>query len=294
MVVGSFLELAVDERGASPDERHEVWAVDDRVAASPAVSNLVSSVALKADDASVVHISGAELVAGVKTFTSSPVIPDAPSAHQPVSYSQLSSAIRRAASVTVAPYGSVAAADYVCASSSGNEIEIQAAVDAAATLPTGADVVLLGGGTTGSYTVSNPVHPRSKVRLIAEGMVNLQHDSGTIRLTGDGEDFSQDTPHHIGINVPYYAGQVRYASGRISLEWRNAAASLWVGNRDPSSNQCVATINAQPLSRDEMGGVRYKQSIGICYAFGDNVVFLRGLSPNAADTVQANATKWAK
>jgi hypothetical protein len=118
--------------------------------------------------------------------------------------------------------------------------------------------------------------------------------TGAIRLTGDGEDFSQDAPHPIGINVPYYAGQVRYASGRISLEWRNAAAGLWADNRDPSSNQCVATINAQPLSRDEMGGIRYKQSIGICYAFGDNVVFLRGLSPNAADTVQVNATKWAK
>jgi len=28
VVVGPFYELAVDERGASSDERHEMWAVD--------------------------------------------------------------------------------------------------------------------------------------------------------------------------------------------------------------------------------------------------------------------------
>jgi hypothetical protein len=53
-----------------------------------------------AADSAVVKLSGAQTVAGVKTFSSSPIIPDATTAQQPVSKSQLDSAVSNTTRVT--------------------------------------------------------------------------------------------------------------------------------------------------------------------------------------------------
>ncbi len=61
-------------------------------APAQSIASLITALSSKADDSAVVHNTGNETVAGIKTFSSSPVIPDAIASNQPASKGQLDAA----------------------------------------------------------------------------------------------------------------------------------------------------------------------------------------------------------
>lgn len=69
--IKTFTSAPVVPSGAFPESAVANLVTDLASKAS------VSSVALKADDNAVVHLTGAESIAGIKTFTSAPVVPSA-------------------------------------------------------------------------------------------------------------------------------------------------------------------------------------------------------------------------
>jgi hypothetical protein len=74
--------------------------------------------------------------------------------------------IKRTTRFIVAPYGDTRPADYTCATTTDNQVEIQAAQVAANALPNGADIELL----DGDFVVDAPIVPLSNVGIKGQGM----------------------------------------------------------------------------------------------------------------------------
>jgi hypothetical protein len=117
--------------------------------------------------------------------------------------------------------------------------------------------------------------------------------TGAVRITGDGLTFADEKPHPIGINTPYYPGSV-YKKADLFIPRNAGAAALWLESVDPTYTECVDYVNAQPLSGNELGGwngIKVKSGTGLCYAFGNSLVFLRVVDVTA-EAIQAKATKY--
>ncbi len=90
--------------------------------------------------------------------------------------------IKRTHRIIVAAYGDTDPADYTCASATGNEVEINAAIVAANAIVGGSSVYL-----KGAFIVSGDgIEPRSNVTLTSDGKATLQHNNSSGSYTGIG------------------------------------------------------------------------------------------------------------
>lgn len=89
---------------------------------------------------------------------------------------------------------------------------------------------------------------------------------------------------------------VRYSSnsGTLTIENQGPAA-IWSDPRDPTYDECLALVNAQPLSNSEMNsGIPYSSGQGLCIiTLGKAAMaFVRGDGNPSGDAVEMSAKRW--
>jgi hypothetical protein len=69
---------------------------------------------------------------------------------------------------------------------------------------------------------------------------------------------------------------------------------LWLKKREPTFNQCQDVVEAEPLSSQEAGAIRYQKNLGLCiHTFSTgNLAFVRILGPPTAQSADARAIIW--
>jgi len=158
------------------------------------VTNLVSDLASKAADSSVVHLSGAETIAGVKTFSADPVfnanaIPDAAIAG--LSSSKLSGALPALDGSALVKISSIAV----------NAVYSDAIADSAVTgakIATLTGTLTFGNGSSIAADTNQPGVSISTSIFITQGGVTAS--SGTFTATGDNQ-YSIETSSGIKVNA---------------------------------------------------------------------------------------------
>lgn len=117
--------------------------------------------------------------------------------------------------------------------------------------------------------------------------------TGTLRVTGQGVNMSYQPP---AADTAGGTATVQYNAGAGTLEIENSGpAAVWTAERDPTYDECVALVNAQPLSQAEMtGGTAYQQGQGLCVVtFSEQAMaFVRGISAPRGEAVQMSARRW--
>lgn len=117
--------------------------------------------------------------------------------------------------------------------------------------------------------------------------------TGTLRVTSQGVDLSYQPP---AIDSVGGTATVQYDADAGTLQSENSGpAAIWTAERDPTYDECVALVNAQPLSSGEMtSGTAYRQGQGLCViTYGQQAMaFVRGISTPSGDAVQMSARRW--
>jgi len=106
--------------------------------------------------------------------------------------------VKRTSRFIVAPYGDTRPADYTCASATGNEVEIQAAMVAANALTNGGIVDLL----DGMFTTSASIVPLNNVWLRGQGMFQTKITTvsgSTFGIIDNYSTYNSTTPYTNGI-----------------------------------------------------------------------------------------------
>ena len=117
--------------------------------------------------------------------------------------------------------------------------------------------------------------------------------TGTIRVTTQGMDMRDQPP-----KVDTFGGvaTVAYSPSNGTLSTENSEpAAIWTAERDPTLDECMALVSAQPLSPEERtSGTAYRQGQGLCVVtYGKTAMaFVRGISTPGGEAVQMTAKRW--